>query len=335
MIRVGVLGTAGIAERRMIPAMLTHPLFVYKGVAITRREEIGEEISEEDYAPIFEKKRNKAKGFIDRFGGDSVEGYEELLKREDIDAVYIPLPPALHFKWAMRALHNNKHVLMEKPFTISAKETEELVGLAKEKHLALIENYGFCLHRQMKEIKQIISEKQIGELRLIRTAFGFPRRDEADFRYSRKMGGGALLDCGGYTLRAAQELLDGPVEVLAACHMTIPEFDVDIGGSGMLRDGNGLCAQFSYGMDNAYKCELEIWGTKGLIRAPRIFTAPAAFEAQVNVEIGAEHYTITASDDQFSRILDRFAECIDKEEVREAVYREIKVQADLVERCSG
>ena len=332
MIRIGVLGTANIAERRMIPAILKNDRFDYAGVAFAVRREVGEPFSESEFAPVYVEKMKKAVRFDSEFGGGFTEGYEELLKRKDVDAVYIPLPPALHFIWAQKALEYGKHVLMEKPFTISEEQTEEIVRLAKEKKLALIENYGFVYHNQMKIIRRILSEGRIGELRLIRTSFGFPRREAGDFRYSKKMGGGALLDCGGYTIKAAAEFLSEQVDVVAASGMSVPEFDVDISGSGMLRDESGLTAQFAYGMDHAYKCELELWGSKGYICAPRIFTAPDGFDAPVHIQVGNEKYTETASDDQFSRVLDHFADCMEHVEEREKMYQSIVVQEKLVEK---
>ena len=89
MIRIGVLGTAGIAERRMIPALLKHPDFEYVGVATATREETGMNCTEEAFLPVRQRKAEKAEAFAQAFGGETVVGYEEMLKRTDVDAVYI------------------------------------------------------------------------------------------------------------------------------------------------------------------------------------------------------------------------------------------------------
>ena len=161
--------------------------------------------------------------------------YNELLSSADIDAVYIPLPPALHFKWAKMALENGKHVLLEKPFTTSLSDTEELIRIAKEKNLAVHENYMFSYHTQLDWIKNKVSEGVIGDIRLIRIDFGFPFRGANDFRYNKALGGGALLDCGGYTIKLATMFLGDTAEVKTSQLNYKEGFEVDIYGSATLQ----------------------------------------------------------------------------------------------------
>lgn len=333
MIRIGVLGTANIAERRMIPAIKKSREFTYVCVAIAVKEETGMKCSDEEFAPVMQRKLEKAEHFVEMFGGEYCVGYEAMLQREDIDAVYLPLPPALHFQWAMKALEYGKHLLVEKPFTISAADTARVVAEAKKRGLSVIENYGFVYHKQMDLIRQAIDAGRIGELRLIRASFGFPHRQQDDFRYCRKLGGGALLDCGGYTLKIASEFLGDNVSVVEAASTVTDGHEVDVFGSATLRDQAGICAQVAYGMDNFYKCELEVWGSTGYISAPRIFTAPGGFAAPVMIRTADKTEELTAEDDQFERIVDRLGECIASVEIREKSYQEILTQSILVDRC--
>ena len=131
MIRIGVLGTASIAERRMIPAILKEPDFEYAGVAIATREETGTACTAEAFEPVWQRKKEKAAAFAEKFGRETTAGYEAMLRREDIDAVYIPLPPALHFRWILAAFENGKHVICEKPLTVSEEQTRAAVEEAK------------------------------------------------------------------------------------------------------------------------------------------------------------------------------------------------------------
>ena len=333
MIRIGVLGTANIAEKRMIPAILKHDKIEYAGTAIASAIEYSSGTDEKEAGELWTLRKEKANGFKERFGGEAFFSFEALLNRSDIDAVYIPLPPALHEKWAKKALLSGKHILMEKPFTICVDDTNRIINMARTSGMAVLENYGFCYHDQMRLIQSIVSENLIGSLRLIRTSFGFPQRGMNDFRYHSELGGGALLDCGGYTIKAATMFMNKQTDVICSSSMFIPEFDVDISGSGMLCDSNGLCAQFSYGMDNAYKCEMELWGTNGFIRAPRIFTAPNGYDAPVHIQSGNDNITKMISDNQFLRILDRFYECIERSDIREASYQEIVSHGLLVDKC--
>ena len=332
MIRIGVLGTSGIAERRMIPAVLKEPFFRYMGVAFSTREEMGFEGSEEVFASLLSRKREKADRFQRNFGGEIYHSYASLLTDPKIDAVYIALPPALHVTWIREALLRGKHVLAEKPFTTREKDTMEMVELAREQGLALIENYGFGLHTQMGIIRQWMEEQVVGDLRLVRATFGFPHRDSADFRYSRALGGGALLDCGGYTLKAGTLMLGPEAEVVSASSTITEGHEVDVFGSATMQRPDGLCAQLAWGMDQNYRCELEIWGSLGMISAPRIFTAPDGFSAPVILKTGTETEEKTVTDDQFLRILERFARCVQEKAVRRGVMDEILLQAKLTEQ---
>ena len=162
---------------------------------------------------------------------------------------------------------------MEKPFTTSLKDTEGLLRLAQVNNLAVHENYMFLYHSQFAEIREMIADGILGELRLIRAAFGFPKRGGDDFRYKKALGGGALLDCGGYPVRLALELLGGSARVTQAKRIQPAEYEVDLYGNAVLENVNGLCAQLSFGMDNAYQCQLEVWGSRATLTASRIFTA--------------------------------------------------------------
>lgn len=334
MIRIGVLGTANIAERRMIPAILKHPDFEYIGVATATREETGADCTAEEFLPIQRRKMEKAEKFAEKFGGETVAGYENMLKRADIDAVYIPLPPALHFRWIILALLYGKHVISEKPLTVSYEQSKTIIDEAKERDLVLIENYGFCYHRQMKLIQECIMNGDIGNLRHIRASFCFPHRDESDFRYKKELGGGALLDCGGYTVKAASTFLGMHSKVISRNLVVTPGHEVDIFGSATLKNEDGLCAQLSFGMDNAYICELEVWGSLGSITAKRAFTAPDGYGAPVIIQRGSEKEERQETDDQFLELLVEFGSCIMNSDRREQEYENMLLQSRLVEQIS-
>lgn len=331
MIRIGVLGTASIADRRMIPAMLKHPGIEYAGVAIATKEETGTDLSEEVFSPAWQRKKEKAETFARKFGGETVESYEEMLQRTDVDAVYIPLPPALHYRWILAALRYGKHVLAEKPLTVCDEQSQVVIREAEAKELAVIENYGFCFHRQMKLIQETVQSGSIGELRLIRASFCFPHRDESDFRYNKALGGGALLDCGGYTVKAASCFLGERAKIVSANLVTTPGHEVDVYGSATMRDEKGLCAQLSFGMDNAYVCELEIRGSTGSVTATRAYTAPDGFGAPVLIRRGNETEERQEADDQFEGILEEFLGCIRNDTRRQQEYGEIRKQSAQVE----
>lgn len=324
-VRIGVLCPSEIAFRRCVPALKQSPGFEYVGVAVADTDEwFGEPTLEQ-----VEAEHIKAQKFVDSYGGKIFKGYGELLNDNEVEAIYIPLPPALHFRWAKLALEHGKHVLLEKPFCTNVKDTEELLNLAAEKHLAVHENYMFVYHSQLDWIKKHMAE--IGELRLIRIDFGFPFRGANDFRYNKELGGGALLDCGGYTLKLAGYFLGDSARVTTSLLNQQPEFGVDIGGSATLVNEQGLTAQVAFGMDNSYRCSLELWGSKGELYTNRILTAPVGYEPQVMIKTGDNEQTYTLpADDSFGKSIAYFGECIGNEAERAKHYAEIRRQAELV-----
>ena len=324
-IRIGILGASDIAFRRFLPALKSVRTFEFAGVAVADYREWGAGLDEKSYKPLLAAKREKAQKFIDNYGGKIFVGYENLIRSEDVDAVYIPLPPSLHFRWCQEALSAGKHVLSEKPCTTSLKDTMELVDLAQAKGLALYENYAFGLHRQI----------------------GFPYRSAADFRYDPKMGGGALLDCGGYVLKAVQLFTGGDVEVVTSALHYTDRHDVDMYGSAVLIGKNQveaqsasqitsqIASQIAFGMDNSYKCELEIWGSQACIFAPRIFTPPAEMETQIIVKGQSEEIIKVMPDDQFAHAIEYFGSCIENPEARETAGKEILAQSRLVDEMAA
>lgn len=326
MIKIGIICPSEIAFRRFLPSLKEAKDFEYVGVAVANKEEFAGATDE-----ILAKERAKAQTFVDNYGGKIFGGYAELISSAEIDAVYLPLPPALHFQWAKKALENGKHVLVEKPSTTCLKDTQELVDLASEKGLTLHENYMFVFHNQIAAINEIVKSGEIGDVRLYRISFGFPRRDARDFRYNKKLGGGALLDAGGYTMKLATELLGKDVKLTAATANFIPEFEVDMYGSATLQNAKGVVAQVAFGMDNDYKCDLEIWGSKGTLTTGRILTAPKGFVPNCTIKKNQDFETRDLpADDAFLKSIGRFGACIDDGVVRKDNYEKLLKQEQLV-----
>jgi len=333
--KLGVICPSEIAYRRFMPALQLVQGFEFAGLGVNSvQERFGHNIINNDYEKeIINCGRKKAQMFIDKYKGKIFESYTELVLSNDIEAVYIPLPPALHYKYAKMALESGKHVLVEKPSTINFDDSEELVRIAKEKKLALHENYMFNFHNQLDEIEQIIKSGIIGDIRLYRISFGFPMRAVNDFRYNKELGGGALVDAGGYTLKYALRLLGEHARIKCAQLNYIDGFEVDMYGSAMLINDKGVTAQVSFGMDNNYKCELEVWGSTGCLNTDRILTAPTGFVPTVTIKNGNEEKTRNlSSDDAFKKSIEYFKKCIFDNNTRENSYSNILKQASLVEQ---
>lgn len=326
MIRIGIICPSEIALRRFLPALSKLSDFKFVGVAIADKHEWE---GATDDTIISEKA--KVKAFVEQYDGKIFDSYSSIINTSDIDAIYLPLPPALHYKWAKLTLLAGKHILIEKPATITYDKTKELIAIATENKLAVHENYMFAFHNQLKAINEIISCGGIGDIRLYRITFGFPRRAANDFRYNKSLGGSALLDAGGYTLKYASMLLGETAIVVTAQSNYIEDFDVDIYGSATLINHTGTLVQVAFGMDNSYKCDLEVWGSKGCLSSKRVLTAPEGFVPEVLIQIGNETETRKLpADDAFKKSIQRFQKCVENETVRKENYDEILMQAELV-----
>lgn len=326
-IRIGVLCPSEIAFRRFMPALKKTANFSYVGLAAATEDEFYGNGSNNIVASELEKANN----FISAHGGKLFCGYESLVSSDEIDAVYIPLPPALHYKWAKAALENGKHVLLEKPFTTDVNDTKALIDIANERQLAVHENYMFAYHSQLEWIIKKIADGAIGDVRLIRIDFGFPFRGGNDFRYNKALGGGALLDCGGYTVKLAGMLLGDSARVVTSQLNSKDGFEVDIYGSATLVNDDGLTAQISFGMDNSYKCSLEVWGSTGTLFTGRVLTAPDGFEPTVTIKTadGEETFTLPA-DDTFKKSIEYFGNCVNDASLRVKHYDEIIKQSQQI-----
>lgn len=333
-IKVGIICPSEIAFRRFLPSLQKVSEFSFAGVAIASPEEwAGDGKVTADTKAIIEKEHQKAQTFIDTYGGKIFEGYQTMIESPNVDVVYLPLPPALHHKWAKLALQSGKHAYVEKPFTTNLEDTQELLGIAKEKKLAVHENYMFIFHRQLQAVQDLIATGEIGKVRQYRISFGFPRRAANDFRYNKALGGGALLDAGGYCMKYASWLLGDTAKLVCANSYYEAEFEVDIFGSCTMTNDEGTVVQMSFGMDCDYKCELEAWGSTGTLTTGRILTAPDGLEPDMVIKHNQEYITKKLpADNAFEKSIRRFYDCLTDDAVREDNYRLIERQSAFVSK---
>lgn len=326
-IRIGVICPSEIAYRRFMPALKKCAGIEFAGISTANASEWNGVLTDE----LKNSETEKAEKFINEYGGKLYSSYGELLSSPDIDAVYLPLPPALHYRWGRAALENGKHLFMEKPFTTSLADTKVLIAIAREKNLAIHENYMFAFHSQIEWIKNRIAEGAVGDIRLIRIDFGFPFRGANDFRYNKALGGGALLDCGGYTLKLAGMFLGETARVTTSKLNSKEGFEVDIYGNATLVNDDGLTTQVSFGMDNSYRCSLDIWGSTGNIFTNRILTAPDGFEPTVIIKQGNDEQSFTLSaDDTFKKSIEMFLKCINNNDIRNSEFDSVVLQSGMV-----
>lgn len=143
--------------------------------------------------------------------------YDEIIKDENIDVVYIATPHSNHYEYIIKSLNNNKHVLCEKAITVNERELEEALKIAREKNLVLEEAMTlFHMPLYEKVIKKINNE-DLGKVNMVQVSFGsFKEYDENNRFFNLDLAGGALLDIGTYALSFARYFLSSmPEEILS------------------------------------------------------------------------------------------------------------------------
>lgn len=205
----------------------------------------------------------------------ALAGYESLLDCADVDAVYISLPNTMHHSWTLRALRAGKHVLCEKPISVTAAEAIEMFAVAAECKRSLVEAFMYRCQPITAAIIAAVRAGEIGNLRTIRANFCFcTRHIEGNIRFNPALAGGSLMDVGCYCIDFSR-LLAGcePDRISGTAH--IHSSGVDDSAVGYLGFPNGILASFTCGMtvqaDNtAYLC-----GDEGFIEIPVPWKPPA------------------------------------------------------------
>lgn len=310
-IRIGVVGCASIAERMVIPALKSLPEFELTAVASRTAE--------------------KAQKFAELAGCEAVVGYEQLLERPDIDAIYMPLPTGMHLQYGSLALRNGKHLLLEKSLAMNLEEAKTLTGLAREHKLVLKENYMFEYHSQQEIVRQLIRER-LGEIRNFRASFGFPPLKADNFRYDKDLGGGAVLDAGGYVLKSIKVFFPGSKSEVKSSILRYNNQGVDLWGSAQAEvtwENQTFGAQLAFGFDNFYQCGIEVWGNRGKLTTQRTFTAGPGVTPTGTFESAAGKEELTwPQDNHFANLLQAFANAIAQGKY-EPEYTAIQQQATL------
>jgi D-xylose 1-dehydrogenase (NADP+, D-xylono-1,5-lactone-forming) len=165
---------------------------------------------------IAARDRDRAQAQADAFAIGTVHGsYEELLADPAVDAVYIPLPNALHVEWSVRALEAGKHVLCEKPLARSEAQARRAFAAARSADRLLMEAFMWRHTPQTRKLQELLGHSAVGRLRMVRATFGFRLDRDGDVRLSRELEGGALMDVGCYCVSAARLVAGEPVHVRA------------------------------------------------------------------------------------------------------------------------
>jgi predicted dehydrogenase len=246
-LRIGLLGAARIAPGALIePARQRRDIRL---VSVAARDPL------------------RARAFAEQNGVENASaGYAELIDRDDIDLVYIALPPDRHCEWTIAALEAGKSVLCEKPFAMNAGEALRMVEAADRSTGALIEAFHYRFHRLMRQAMAVMRDGTIGAPVRASAVVEYPiPTREGEPRWSADHGGGAMMDLGCYGVHALRALLGGEPEVLSA--RSRRERGVDAATEARLLFPGGVDAELRAAMDpSAPFTEIILEGEQGRLQ---------------------------------------------------------------------
>src|ERR1700722_11009943 len=210
-IRWGIVGTANIARAQFLPGL--HEAGGGRATSVASRD------------------RATAEAYATAHGIDQgIEGYQALVESPDIDAVYVALPNSLHAEPTIQALRAGKAVLCEKPLSVGAAQTKDVLDVAATADRPLWEAFVFPFQAQHQRLVRLLKDGAIGEPAELYSAFHFPLSNPANIRMDAALGGGALADVGCYPIRLAFELFGDGGEAAACEAQTDNGVDTDAAG---------------------------------------------------------------------------------------------------------
>ena len=267
-LRIGILSTADIARRKVIPGMRTADRVDVVAIASRDAEQAA---------------RVAAELTIPRAHGS----YEALLADPDVDAVYIPLPNLLHMEWTIAAARAGKHVLCEKPLALTAEDAQTMVDACRNDGVRLMEAFMYRLHPSWIAVRELIASGRIGRLQAVQSWFSYFNDDPTNIRNIRAYGGGALMDVGCYSVNLSRMLFGGEPTRVEASITRDPVLGVDVLTSALLEFGDGI-ATFTCSTRAEDDQRVHIYGTEGRISIGIPFNIPPDRPTHVHVSAGGD-----------------------------------------------
>jgi len=267
-VKWGILGVANIAVKKVIPAM--------------QHSEWSE------ITAIASRDLAKAKVAAEQLNIPRAYGaYEELLEDDEIEAIYNPLPNNLHVEWTIRAAQAGKHVLVEKPISMTVAEALPLIKVRNETGVKIEEAFMVRTNPQWLATLQMIKDGRIGEVRSVVGYFSYNNQDPNNIRNIRETGGGGLMDIGCYMIFFSRLIFDAePVRVVSLIDEH-RESGTDILTSALLEFPSGH-ATFTCSTKVTPYQRVQIIGTSGRIEVQIPVNSPPDLPLKVFLDDGSD-----------------------------------------------
>lgn len=287
----GVLGCAHIAEKSVIPGILKAE-------------------NAKLYALSSRGAGSKLEEFCDKFNPvKSYTSYEEMLDDPELDAVYIPLPNALHYEWTIKAAEKKKHILCEKPLGINAKEVAVMMEAAQKNSVLLMEAFAYRQSPLTKMVKSLVEEGEIGKVKFIESHFNFYLDNMQNVRLNQDLAGGATYDVGCYNLNVIRYIAGSEPTAIYATGEIGEKSGVDESSCIMMEFEGGLKAVSYCSFITTFRSEYTIVGENGIIHVPVVFNAEGDNKIIITKNSGTEEIVISCPHNYMLEI-EQFGRCI-------------------------
>ena len=234
-----------------------------------------QKLPDAELSAVASRSAGPAKKFAEEHGVLKAYGsYSELAEDPEVDVVYIGTPHSFHLENSVMCMRAGKSVLCEKALTINAREAEEMIRVAREENVFLMEAMVTRHVPLIKKIQQWIKSEKIGKVRMVKAS----RCARGEFKPSQRhlnpqLGGGSLLDVGVYVISFASMIFQKPPkDVFGFGH--IGEIGSDEQGAALLKYDKGEIADLSFALRTKAVNDAYIFGTEGYIKIDEVFAVP-------------------------------------------------------------
>jgi dTDP-3,4-didehydro-2,6-dideoxy-alpha-D-glucose 3-reductase len=256
-----------------------------------------------------------------------------MLLDSNIDVVYLATPIGVHAVQGMAVLSAGKHLWCEKPLASNQTEVMELLELSRATKRVVAEAYMYLYHPQFDFLRDTITSGLLGSVQNVTCRFGIPPLDRPGFRNDPQLGGGAFLDVGSYLTSAVVALF--PDQVASVLYSYIEkggDSSVDTGGSAFLCHETHTNITLEWGINRAYRNEIDVWGTLASVSCERLFSKPADYIPKFRfLDLnGRESFKFCSPANHFVRMFEAFRTLLEDEAEHEKTRVAIAQRAHLM-----
>ena len=261
---------------------------------------------------------DEAQRYYGKDAGVRIMGYDDLLADPSVDAIYIPLPNAMHAEWAMKAAEARKPVLCEKPLGLSAAEVTAMFAAFRRAGVPLMESFMYRFHPQHARVREIIDSGVIGEVLEVRAHLSnnmMSPPDPKNVRFIPELGGGVLLDMGCYVVSASRMIMQAePLSIRGWQKMDV-RFGVDVADGAVLEFPGGRMGVVSCSFETTGLGHYSVLGRHGMIEVPRALVlglgsfVPEALIVTVDHN-GKRTEELLPANDHYRLIVEAFADAV-------------------------